>query len=270
MMTSASCFAEADVTGRVGLITGASGELAYMPRLRAIRSLAEESPLSAEELPPLTNYLRAPDPEGTDEMEMAALKNDLIEHLIQKGEGSGRLAQDLLDMQADAALSQTWRDYCIQFMEPVYAKTPDTALRTELRERLYQLMDSPLPQTCGTALLALSALSDNPEMDSVRVAARSLALARDGKNTDGLRLSALQVAARTGQPSAAVATAREWLAVEKSVNLKAVAIGVLGKYGTSGDKELVRPYLDHADPRLSASARAALGLPRVQRLPPQP
>jgi hypothetical protein len=41
-------------------------------------------------------------------------------------------------------------------------------------------------------------------------------------------------------------------------NLRAVAIGVLGRHGSPSDRARTGPYADSPDPRLSHAARAAL------------
>ena len=251
-------------TARVPLIAGQTEEKAYMPRLQAIRSLEKETPLSDAERASLLAFLRRTDGiEGTDEMELAALKNDVTEHLLKLPDMPGGFARDLLDMQADAAQSATWRNYCVQFLGRTYKATPDSDLRAAARERLYLLTEAPDPETCGTALMALAALNGQPEIDSGRVADRAMAVARDAAKDGGLRFTALQVAADLGHASA-VPTAREWLAKERSTNMKAVAIGVLGKHGVPADRALIEPYLTNPDPRLNGAARAALKRSGVQ------
>jgi hypothetical protein len=249
-------------TARVRLIAGLAEEKAYIPRLKAIRSLETQPPLTPGERSALLAFLRRTDgTEGTDEMELAALKNDTVEHLLKLPGMPGIFARDLLEMQADPAQSATWRNYCVQFFGRVYASTPGAELRAVARERLFLLAESPDPETCGTALLALATLDGNPEIDSARAAACAMAAAKDPANKEGLRLTALQVAAGLGH-AGAVPLARKWLAGEKSANLKAVAIGVLGKHGVPADRALIGPYLTHPDPRLGGAARAALKLPR--------
>lgn len=245
-------------TARVRLIAGLDAEKAYLPRLKAVRALDSGTPLSDGERAALLAFLRRTDgAEGTEEMELAAVKNDVTEHLLRLPGMPGDLARDLLAMQADAAQSATWRDYCVQFLGRVYAATPDAGLREEVRERLYALADSADTETCGTALLALASLKGNREIDSSRAASRALALARDASAGEGLRLTSLQIAAGLGRDEA-VPLARAWLAKEKSANLRAVAIGVLGGRGTPADRALVGPYLDNPDPRLKNAAREAL------------
>ena len=191
--------------------------------------------------------------------QLAALKNDVTEHLLKLPGMPGGFARDLLEMQADAAQSATWRNYCIQFLGQICSATPDPALRKEVRERLYALADTADPETCGTALMALASLNGYPEIDSTRVAARAMTVARDAAKTEGLRLSALQVAAGLGHAAAAPA-AREWLAKEKSANLRAIAIAVLGKCGTPADRTLIEPYLTDPDPRLNGAARSGYNI----------
>lgn len=245
-------------TARVRLIAGLAEEKAYLPRFKAIRSLAEQPPLSPDERSTLAAFLRRTDgAEGADEMEQAALKNDTVEHLLKLPGMPGGFARDLLEMQADPAQSATWRNYCIQFLGRTYKTTPDPALRAAVRERLYLLAESPNPETCGTALMALASLDGNAEIDSARVSDRAMAAAKDPAKAEGLRFTALQAAADLGHADA-TPTAREWLAKERSANLKAVAIGVLGKHGVPSDRALIEPYLPHPDPRLSGAARAAL------------
>jgi hypothetical protein len=245
-------------TARVRLIAGLAGEKAYLPRFHAIRALEKEAPLSDAERAALLAFLRRTEGvDGTDEMELAALKNDVTERLLSLPDMPGTFARDLLDMQADPAQSATWRNYCVQFLKRTYTATPDAALRKDVRERLCALADVPDPETCGTALMALASLNGHPEIDSARMAARAMALAKDAAKTDGLRFTALQVAADLGHASA-VPLAREWLAKERSANLKAVAIGVLGRHGVPSDRTLIEPYLTNPDPRLSGAARATL------------
>jgi len=251
-------------TERVRLIAGLAEEKAYLPRFHAIRALENEPPLSDAERAALTAFLRRTDgTEGTDEMELAALKNDVTEHLLKRPDMPGGFARDLLDMQTDPAQSATWRNYCIQFLGRTYTATPDAALRKDVRERLYARADVPDPETCGTALMALASLGGHPEIDSARVAARAMALAKDAAKVEGLRFTALQVAAGLGHVSA-VSLARAWLAEERSANMKAVAIGILRKRGAPSDRALIEPYLDNPDPRLSGAARAALKRPRAR------
>lgn len=249
-------------TVRVRLIAGLTEDKAYMPRLKAIRSLEAETQLSDAERTSLLAFLRRTDGvEGTDEMELAALKNDVTEHLLKLPDMPGRFARDLLDMQADANQSATWRNYCVQFLGRTYKATPDVALRKEVRERLYVLTDAPSPETCGTALMALAALNGHPEIDSGRVAGRAMAVAKDAVKIEGVRFTALQVSSDIGHASA-VPLAREWLAKERSANMKAVAIGVLGRHGVPADRALIEPFLTDPDPRLNGAARAAFKHPR--------
>jgi hypothetical protein len=249
-------------TVRVRLIAGLTEEKAYLPRFKAIRSLATPPPLTESERSALLAFLRRTDgTAGTDEMELAALKNDTVEHLLKLPAMPGGFARELLEMQADPAQSATWRNYCVQFLGRVYASTPGAELRAAARARLFLLAESPDPETCGTALLALATLDGNPEIDSARAAARAMATAKDPANKEGLRFTALQVAADLGHADA-VPLSREWLAGEKSANIRAVAVGVLGKHGAPSDRGLIEPYLTHPDPRLGGAARAALKLPR--------
>lgn len=253
---------DSGATARVRLIAGQTEEKAYMPRLKAIQALETETPLSDAERLSLLAFLRRTDgTEGTDEMELAALKNDVTEHLIILPGMPGGFAQDLLDMQADAAQSATWRNYCVQFLGRTYKATPDPSLRKDVRERLYALADVPDAEACGTALMALESLGGHPEIDSAHVAERAMALAKDAAKIEGLRFTALQVAAGLGHASA-VPLAREWLAKESSSNMRSVAIGVLGRHGVPPDRSLIAPFLTNPDPRLSGAARAALKLPR--------
>ena len=255
----------ADATGgtaSVRLIVGLDAEKAYLPRLRAMGRLSAGAPLSDRDLVILKAFLHDKDnPGDLGEMELAAIKNDVVEYLIKLPGMPGGFARDLLDMQSDVTESATWRNYCVQFMGLVYSATPDAGLRKDVRERLFALIDSADTEACGTALLALASIRGNSEIDHARVASRALVLARDASADEGLRYTALQIAADLGRAEA-VALAREWLAREKAVNMRAVAIGVLGKHGAPADRTLIEPYLNDPDPRLSGAAHAALKLPR--------
>jgi HEAT repeat protein len=74
----------------------------------------------------------------------------------------------------------------------------------------------------------------------------------------GITNKALQIAADLGRPEA-VPLARAWLAKETSANMRAVAIGVLGRHGAPSDRALIEPFLTNPDPRLGGAAKAALG-----------
>ena len=119
-----ACLADnPDATERVRLIAGLAEEKAYLPRFHAIRALEKEAPLSDAERSALLAFLRRADgTEGTDEMELAALKNDVTENLLRLPDMPGGFARDLLDMQADAAQSATWRNYCVQFLGRTYSE----------------------------------------------------------------------------------------------------------------------------------------------------
>ena len=251
------------LTARVRLIAGQASEKGYIPRLEAIRALAWESPLSADERGALMAFLGSTDvSDGLSVMERASLKNEVAERFLRLPETSVVFARDLLAMQADPAQSPVWRNYCIQFLGRSYTSATDPALRKEVRERLYALSDAADPETCGTALIALASLKTNAEIDASRVASRSLALAKDVSQSDGLRLTALPIAAELGRPEA-VPLARVWLANAKSANLRAAAIGVLGRYGDPSDRARIRPFLSNPDPRLNGAARAALGVKKT-------
>jgi len=251
-------------TARVRLIAGQASEKGYIPRLEAVRALAREPSLSTDERGALMAFLRSTDnvSDGQPEMERASLKNEVAERFLRLPETSCVFARDLLAMQADPAQSPVWRNYCIQFLGRSYNATRDPALRKEVRERLYALADTAGPETCGAALIALAALKTNAEIDASRVASRSLALAEDASQSDGLRLTALPIAAELGRPEA-VPLARIWLANAKSANLRAAAIGVLGRYGDPSDRARIRPFLSNPDPRLNGAARAALGVKKT-------
>ena len=252
-------------TERVRTIAGETAEKGYIPRLEAIRALEREPPLSDAERGELMAFLKSTDvSDGLPEMERGSLKNEVAERFLRLPGTSGVFARDLLAMQADPAQSPVWRNYCIQFLGRVYASTRDPALRKETRERLYALSDAADPETCGTALIALAALKDNAEIDAARVAARSLALAGDASRSGDLRFTALQIAADLGCPEA-VPLARAWLAKETSINMRAVAIGVLGRHGATSDRALIEPFLADPDPRLSGAAKAALGKKKAGR-----
>jgi hypothetical protein len=138
---------ENGLTARVRLIAGLDAEKAYLPRLKAVRALDSGEPLSDGERAALLAFLHRTDgAEGTDEMELAALKNDVAEHLLRLPGMPGGFARDLLAMQADPAQIPTWRNYCVQFLGRFYAATPDAGLRKEVRERLYALAESPDPE----------------------------------------------------------------------------------------------------------------------------
>ncbi len=250
-------------SARVRMISGQASEKGYIPRLEAIRALAREPPLLEVERGALMAFLGSTDvSDGLPVMERASLKNEVAERFLRLPETSVVFARDLLAMQADPAQSPVWRNYCIQFLGRSYTSTTDPALRKEVRERLYALADTADPETCGTALIALAALKTNAEIDISRVASRSLALAKDASQSDGLRLTALPIAAELGRPEA-VPLARVWLADAKSFNLRAAAIGVLGRYGDPSDCARIEPFLKNPDPRLNGAARAALKVKRV-------
>ncbi len=246
-------------TARVRLIVGETAAKGYLPRLEAIRRLEDGKPLSNAERASLLAFLKSADAtDGLPEMERASLKNEVAECFLLLPEASAIFARSLLEMQADTAQSATWRNYCVQFLGRVYASLADAGLRREVRDRLYLLAEAPPDaETCGTALMALASLHGHPEIDAARVAGRAIKAATDSANPEGLRFTALQAAADLGHADAAP-TAREWLAREKFVNLKAVAIGILGKHGVAADRALIAPYLTHPDPRLGGAARAAL------------
>jgi hypothetical protein len=250
----------------VRTIAGETAEKGYIPRLEAIRALEREPPLSEAERGALMAFLKSTDvSDGLPEMERGSLKNEVAERFLRLPGTSGVFARDLLAMQADPAQSPVWRNYCIQFLGRVYASTSDPALRKETRERLYALADAADPETCGTALIALAPLTGNAGIDAARVAARGLALAAgDASRSGGLRFTALQIAADLGRPEA-LPLARAWLAKETSANMRAVAIGVLGRHGAPSDRALIEPFLTNPDPRLSGAAKAALGKKKAGR-----
>ena len=99
------------------------GEHDYNSLEAAIHELSKE--LSADDVAALREMLTWPNdkfPEGMRDIEINAVKNDVLDRLLRQTELPEGIGLQMTEMAFDPGNDPVWRDYCIQFMQPFYER----------------------------------------------------------------------------------------------------------------------------------------------------
>jgi hypothetical protein len=216
----------------------------YRQRLQIVGSL--ENNLDLSERQELYDFLR------NDENDASTLhvKDEIMRKLESQNKKPPEYIDELIDIAMDKNIDGDLRGYAVQHIRTAYPDPEDiqdsdeTELR-EIEEALYQCLEDRDSDVSGTAILALSNLSqDHPDnFDTHIIDDAALSLAQDESVHIPSRITALRVCGQLGLEESAD-LARE-LAAEANDNvLRLVAIATLGDVGTSDDIELLESFLD--------------------------
>lgn len=240
----------------VRVITGGS-QASYDERQRESYQLGKR--LSVEEVDTLLVFLlRSPDADTAKDDELAALKNNAADALLQQEGVSPRLFETFVTIFADPKQGEIWREYVIQ-------KLPELSLRLDgaARQAVLVFLRERTKDTdyifAGTALIGLDRLhSARPDLvTGDEVSSRALAILKSEQQADACKLSALQILAKY-DPATALVRARSYLQSEAPVMLKVSALATLGMVGQAEDRPALERYAKSPELRLRTAARAAL------------
>jgi len=233
-------------------------------RLAALANLGKS--LSDADVEALSDFLDRKD--GGDALppeKLNALKNDVANLLRSQARFPESLAWRLAAMCRDPGHDGVWRDYCIQHAGAAWERIADPAAREEVRSVIWGAATNAAAPGSGTALIALRnlTLSGNEQKD--RVAAGAIASASAPSAPEGVRVTALQIAAELGAPGTA-ALARSLLADRGNpVHLRMSAAAALGRAGDASDLAALDALAGSSEPRLRSAGTAAADRVRSAR-----
>lgn len=187
-----------------------------------------------------------------------ALKNDVANLLRAQTRFPELLPWRLAAMWRDPLHDVVWRDYCIQHAGAAWPRIANKAARDEVRDVLWSAAADPAAPGSGTSLIALRNLAESGAEERKKVAALAAATAESGSAPEGVRVTALQIAAELGAPGAA-SLARPILSDRSQpVHLRMSAAAALGMAGDASDLPALKALAATSDPRLRAAASSAL------------
>ena len=118
-------YAEENLSAPVLALLGLDGKLHdYNSMLSAIVLLPKGN-IAAADVAALRDMLTWPNdqfPEGMREIEINAVKNDVLDRLLRQKVLPEAMGYQLVDMFADTESDPVWKNYCVQFMSGFYEK----------------------------------------------------------------------------------------------------------------------------------------------------
>lgn len=186
-----------------------------------------------------------------------ALKNDAANVLRSQSVLPEVLPWRLAAMWRDPEHDDVWRDYCIQHAGAAWGRIGNLKAREEVRTVLWTAASDPSLPGSGTALIALRNLASSGAVDRAKVADRAAVSAASSDAPEGVRVTALQVAAEAGFDGTA-GLARSILASRQNpVHLRMSAAAALGRVGDASDLDALDRLAAGSEPRLRAAGSAA-------------
>uniref|UniRef100_UPI00356A2998 hypothetical protein n=1 Tax=Pontiella sp. TaxID=2837462 RepID=UPI00356A2998 len=213
-------------------------------------------------------------------------KNDVLDKLLRQESMPEGLGLSLVQMAQNAENDSVWRDYCVQFMDPCYARlagelpaddadsadqeshqsVSSVGQQEQIREAMFAALDERGDTLAGTALIGLENLSRTyDEFDRELIAEKAVEIAADDLASTESRLTALRLSAtgnlklETGNLKlATVETARELAQTGETVYMRSAAIVTLGEVGTEDDRELLESFALSDNRQIVAAAKMAL------------
>jgi len=265
--------AKPGIPRRLELILGMGEETRYRPRIRAVHALGRQ--LSEQEVAALLWFLHRK--KGDDPLPLEYLnpiKNDIVNALLRQERPPRELGAHLIAMFRDGEQDAVWRDYCVQFLGVWYPRVGSPSERAEIRKVFDEALgvsgsDRPGPKgepdhrprsvraTVGTALIALSNLVDEPDIDRDEVGRKACAVACDSDAGNAARISAFGVCARLGCRDC-LGEARKLAAGPGSATLRMSCIAAIGALGNRSDLPLLERCRQSRDIRLRTAAKSGI------------
>ena len=244
----------------------------YRMRAKLVDTLGNQ--LSADDVAALRDFLTTPvsDVEGLSPIALNAIKTDVLDVLIAQEVFPERLGQQVVDMFNDPGADYMWREYCLQFMEPLSVRLskvegPDVQgsgqesnrqSETVIRQCLLSALEERDDDLAGTALLGLSRMArNNNAVDREEVGSHAVEIAGDSGASVRCRLTALGVASQAGNEEV-LPIARELAQYGETDLLRGAAITALGRFANPDDRELLQHIAATGNRQLNAAAKKAL------------
>ncbi|MBN2161665.1 MAG: hypothetical protein JXR25_09780 [Pontiellaceae bacterium] len=187
--------------------------------------------LSSDDVAALRDMLTWPNdrfPEGMRDIEINAVKNDVLDRLLRQNTLPEGIGLQLAEMASNPDNDPVWRDYCVQFMQPFYerysdvlatkstkgheedvsqaARLPsdaqdrraaggtDTDELGAVQEAMFAALDERDSTIAGTSLIGLELLSrTHDEFDREAITDSALEIASDESASAASRMTALRL-----------------------------------------------------------------------------
>lgn len=227
----------------------------YELRNDALRSVARVRDLPEADVLALMGYVAATNGSLRVERE-AALKNDILNLLVDQNPVPEGLADLLIGMVAAGSHPPVILDYCIQHLGALYGDGKDAATLGRIRAALVAAAHDVRTPCAGTALYALAARrgQSTSERDELR---RLTVAALDPKADSLVRISALQLAGEKGWREALPVVRGILAADRRDAVTDTVAIGTLGLLGNEADLPLLDSVSARGGQRLKTPVESA-------------
>lgn len=256
-----------------------SDETPHLTRIALIKGLGRNLPEG--DVAAYRDFLNSPLAEhpGIRPIVLNAVKNDLLDALMNQTKLPEGLGQQIMDMFNAPSSDYMWREYCLQFMGSFYervtaeskAATPmpfaPSSLPAEesnrqsaigVRQCLFSALDQRDKDLAGTALLTLTRLSErNKEIQCEELLVKAVEITGDPKASARCRLTAIRIAAADGRAEILPA-ARELAVNGQTGMLRGAAVTTLGDFGDPQDRSLLEKLSVSGNRQIMAAAKAAL------------
>lgn len=242
-------------SGNSLLVEKITGRGPYPARARAILGLGKN--LSEEDCERIYAFLRSADYGGLSSLEVNSLKNDLTLVLMRQTHTSRQLASELAAMYRNTQFDPVWRDYCIQFLGRLYR---DLSLveKKQVNRVLEDALDNPDCGIAATALIAVRANLNEPEINQEKMLSCADRLLNLDTSPDYAKTTALQIGALTGDARFLKHADAVLEKPQSSVQLRSSALAAIGYLGSKRDLQRLQAYRDASDIRLASAAAGAM------------
>jgi hypothetical protein len=182
-------------------------------------------------------------------------RNNIANALMAQDAMPAGLAERFLAMADDRGESPTWRDYAVQRL---VATIPPGGDAQPIAAKLLELVAQGEGSLPGTALIQLAQLVESGRLP--REGAYTAALVQLAGRPGAPLANRMTAVARLGEQgdAAQAQVVRALLTADAEPALARVAIAALGLIGEQADRELIRPYLVHANQAVAMAAQAAI------------
>ena len=242
----------------------------YNSMMRDIRNLTND--LSSMDVAALRDFLTWSNdlfPEGMRDIEINAVKNDVLDRLLRQKTLPDGIGLQLVEMSSDIKTDPVWRDYCIQFMPAFYERMSEEIRDAEVaqsdeqlsavREIMMNALNENNDTIAGTALIHLENLSrTHEEFDREAVIAEASRIAADESVSNESRLTALRMSSLTGGSETTADTARQVAQTGETTYMRSAAIVTLGETGSLDDRELLESCALSENRQIAGAAKIAL------------
>lgn len=202
---------------------------------------------------------RAPKDDTVTLNELASLKNNIADVLIEQKSLAPRLLDEFLSMYSDPVQGVTWRNYVVQKVPSICVQLVDRELSSRALDFLWGVARDQKAGYICEAFLGLDRINSTrpDQVSSVELRRETLKCLESKQTPPEVKGIVVQILSKHDGPTARQ-KALSYLATESSIMLKASSLAVLGMTGRPEDIAVVKEYTLSPDVRLGEASRAAL------------